>query len=104
MNKEHLEPYNKKLLAQVLTRLEENKTNSFNITNKNRALLRKYYQHLVNEGIAITRQRLVLGVLGRLFEMLGKNFETSTKQDIEDLVTKIRERDISPVTQSDYLK
>ena len=104
MNKDNLEPYNKKLLQQVLTRIEENKTNSFNITNKNRALLRKYYQHLVNEGIAITRQRLVLGVLGRLFEMLGKDFETSTKQDIEDLVTKIRERDISPVTQSDYLK
>jgi site-specific recombinase XerD len=104
MNKEHLEPYNKKLLEQVLRRIETNNKSSFRITDKNRGLLRKYYKHMVNEGISITRQRLVLGVLGRMFEMLNKDFETSTKEDIEELVTKIRQKDISPVTQSDYLK
>jgi len=104
MNIEHLEPYNKKLLVKVLGRIEANNKTSFKITNKNRELLRKYYKHMVNEGIAITRQRLVLGVLGRLLEMLNKDFETSTKEDIEELVTKIREKNISPVTQSDYLK
>jgi site-specific recombinase XerD len=104
MDIEHLEPYNKKLLTKVLGRIEENNKTSFKITKANRELLRKYYKHMVNEGLAITRQRLVLGVLGRLLEMLNKDFETSTKEDIEDLVTKIRERSISPVTQSDYLK
>jgi site-specific recombinase XerD len=123
MEKEFLEPQNKLLLSRVLERIDPEqygytqrkiiKNNPKNqptikeplkITDKNRQLLNKYYKHLVNEGIAITRQRLVLGVLGRLLEMLGKDFETSTKEDIEDLVTTIRQRNISAVTQSDYLK
>ena len=104
MNKEFLEPYNKKLLEQTLERIKPNTISSFDLTQKNRDLLNKYYKFLVNEGIAITRQRLVLGVLGRLLVMLNKDFETAIKDDIEELVTKIRGRNISPVTQSDYLK
>jgi len=104
MNKEFLEPYNKKLLEQTLERIKPNTISSFELTQKNRNLLTKYYTHMLNEGIAITRQRLVLGVLGRLFVMLNKDFETATKEDIEKLVTQIRQKDISPVTQCDYLK
>lgn len=123
---EHLQPHYEKLLRYALQRIDPQeygyeprsvygnmdvkKVKAFNLTEGNRKLLKRYYRHMVNEGLALSRTALVLGVLGRLLEMLGKDFETATKEDVmgsdntKGLVTQINEMNISHVTKSDYLK
>lgn len=118
MKQDHLEPKNQQSLKRVLERIDPEQygyeprqyvannphAEPYKITKANRELLNKYYKFMVNEGLSTTRKLLVLGVLGRLLEMLNKDFEKATKEDIENLVTTIREKNISPTTQSDYLK
>jgi len=122
MEREHLKAYYQHNLEMVLQRLDPkefgyNKRKSkhpvagpMNLTENNRKLLKQYYRHMPNENIALSRISLVLGVMGRLLEMLGKDFQTATKEDIlgsentKGLVTKINEMNISAVTKSDYLK
>ena len=59
---------------------------------------------MCNENIAPARKHNVLGVLGRLLELLGKDFETATRDDMEELVAKINSKKIGPITRQDYLK
>jgi site-specific recombinase XerD len=73
------------------------------LTEQNRKLLLKYYQSLVNSGMSLTRTGVLLGVTARLIEILGKDYETSTKDDIEQIVTKIRIMKLSEVSKVDYL-
>lgn len=123
---EHMQPHYEKLVKYALQRVDPKeygyelrnaygnikveKIKPFNLTEGNRNLLKRYYRHMVNERLALSRTALVLGVLGRLLEMLGKDFETATKEDIQGsenskgLVTKINEMNISTVTKCDYLK
>jgi len=122
MEREHLKSYYEHNLKMVLQRIDPKEfgydtrkskhpvSGPMNLTENNRKLLKQYYRHMVNENLALSRISLVLGVMGRLLEMLGKDFETATKEDIlgsenkTGLVSKINEMKISAVTKSDYLK
>ncbi|MCX6803539.1 MAG: tyrosine-type recombinase/integrase, partial [Candidatus Diapherotrites archaeon] len=124
MEREHLKPYYEHQLKMVLQRIDpieygydarhrvKNRPEArpMNLTENNRKLLKQYHRHMINENLALSRISLVLGVMGRLLEMLNKDFETATKEDIlgsenaSGLVSKINSMDISAVTKSDYLK
>ncbi len=125
LTNEHMQPHYEKLVRYALQRLDpteygyearnsygniKKNPKPFQLTDGNRKLLKRYYRHMVNEGLALSRTALVIGVLGRLLEMLGKDFETATKEDImgsdnsKGLVTQINEMQIKAVTKSDYLK
>jgi len=118
MKEEHLTPHYERRLKLVLQRIDpinfgdidrkrvkNNKVNpTFNLTQKNKELMLKYYRKMCNENIAPARKHNVLGVLSRLLEMLGKDFETATQDDIEQLVAQINTKNIGSVTRQDYLK
>lgn len=76
----------------------------FNLTSQNKETLLKYYKKMCNENISSARIHNVLGVIARLLEDLGKNFEDATRDDIEELVAKINSKNIGPITRQDYLK
>jgi len=118
MKEEHLSPQYERRLKLVLERIdpyqfgglkrrnvENNKYHlALKLTDANRKLLIKYYKKMCNENIAPARKHNVLGVLGRLLELLGKDFETATRDDMEELVAKINSKKIGPITRQDYLK
>ncbi|MDD3159995.1 MAG: site-specific integrase [Candidatus ainarchaeum sp.] len=74
------------------------------LTQKNRELILKYYKKMQNENISHARRHNVLGVLGRLLELLDTDFDTATREHFEELITKINKLNIGPVTRQDYLK
>jgi len=90
----------------------------FELTERNRELLKQYHNFMVKHGISPARKNLVLGVLGRLLQMLNKDYDDTTKEDIngydpqqkqvkvttKDLVSIIMELNVSDTTKSDYLK
>lgn len=118
MKEEHLTPHYERRLNLVLERIdphqfgglkrrnvENNKYHlALKLTDANRQLLIKYYRKMCNENIAPARKHNVLGVISRLLEMLGKDFETSNQDDIEKLVAQINTKNIGSVTRQDYLK
>jgi len=64
----------------------------------------KRYRQALTDGTSIPRLASILGVYGRLFEKLGKDFDKCTRNDIEELITKISNMEINSVTRQDYLK
>ena len=131
---EHLKPFYEAQVNRVLQRVDpkefgydlrnsygniKKNSKSFDLTQRNRDLLKQYYSEMKKQGISPARQSLVLGVLGRLLAMLNKDFDDTTKKDIlgvdpqernstasinKDLVAQIMELNVSDTTKSDYLK
>ena len=97
-NREHLNYFYQARLNRVLQRVDPvqfgfdkrcviknnpHRGGPFELTQKNRELLLEYYKKLKNEGIALARLVAVIGVVGKLLAMLGKDFELATRKDIE---------------------
>ncbi|MBM3282223.1 MAG: hypothetical protein FJY86_02685, partial [Candidatus Diapherotrites archaeon] len=62
----------------------------FNLTPSNRAVIEKYRTHLENEGgSSLARRKRILILIANIAELLGTDFETATREDIEKLVSKI---------------
>lgn len=59
------------------------------ITDKNKELIRKYHQHLFAKGCGDLRAIKVSGQLRRIAQILGKDFDAVTKDDLERLVATI---------------
>ncbi len=124
MSEDHLDSFYENQLRLVLQRLDPKeygydlrsfygsipRGRPFQLTENNRTLLKKFYKHMANQGLAKSRMYLVIGVLGRLLELLGKDFESATKEDFmgtekePGLVGKINQMQVGVVTKSDYLK
>ena len=115
--REHLKSYYERRLSLALQRVDpvqfvfddrhfvkNSRDSPFNLTPRNREIIVANYKRLSNIGIALARITNLMSVYGRLLELLGKDFDTASKKDIEDLVSKINQKDISPVTRQDYLK
>jgi len=131
---EHLKPFYEAQVNRVLQRVDPKEygydlrncygnikvknLKPFELTERNRDLLKQYNSHMIKQGISPARKSLMLGVLARLLEKLGKDFDEATKEDIlgidpqqkgakqtvKDLLSKIMELQISDTTKSDYLK
>ncbi len=75
----------------------------YNLSKYNQELMEKYYSGMVNTGLSLPRTGVSLGITCRLMEKLEKDFNIATKQDFEDLVTKIRTMNLTETTKVDYL-
>ena len=63
------------------------------ISEPNRQVIERYRIHLENEGgISLARRIRVLFTMANLAEMVGKDFESATREDIEHLVSQIVNR------------
>jgi integrase/recombinase XerD len=129
---EHMKGYYEAQVKRVLQRIDPKEygydlrnsygniktRNQFNLTERNRELLKQYNNYMTKNAISPARKNLVLGVLGRMFELINKDYDNTTKEDIngydpqqkgnkptsEDLVSKIMNLNVSNTTKSDYLK
>ncbi len=62
----------------------------FQISDANRKHLSRYRINLENEGgTSLARRKRILHLMANLAEMLGTDFETATKEELEVLVSKI---------------
>lgn len=76
----------------------------FNIHTDNRALLYKFYQNMeIESSLSIARRARMLTLLGRLAEFLGdKPFNTLSKEDVQALVTRVRQQAGWGLTTQNY--
>jgi site-specific recombinase XerD len=76
----------------------------YNICNENRAALYKFYQHMeIESSLSIARRARVLTLLGKLAEFLqGKSFERLTKEDVQALITRVRQQPGWSITTQNY--
>jgi len=72
------------------------------LSERNVELIKRFERVLFSSGIGSARVAHYLNTLRKLAEMLGKDFDSATKQDIEDLVYRIERGDYSAFTKSNY--
>ncbi len=72
------------------------------LSEHNVDLLQKFEKALFSEGIGLARITKYLGMLKRLAEMLEKDFDKVTREDLESVVYRIERSDYSAWTKSDY--
>jgi len=63
------------------------------LSERNVELIKRFERVLFSSGIGSARVAHYLNTLRKLAEMLGKDFDSATKQDIEDLVYRIERGD-----------
>ncbi len=62
----------------------------YQLTDANRKIIDRYKINLENEGgSSFARRKRILHLMANLGEMLAKDFEGATKEDIEELVSKV---------------
>ncbi len=76
---------------------------NFNLTKKNIELLDKYFVDITNEGLTKARILSVMDQTARILEFLNKDWESSSVDDIREVVNRIRCTDWGEHTKSDYL-
>jgi hypothetical protein len=59
------------------------------LSERNRGLILEFERKLMSEGLSAVRVEKYVETLKKIAEMLGKDFDAATKDDIEDLVLKI---------------
>jgi len=101
---QRVDPKNFGYDTRLVIKNNPHKGGPFNLSPRNRELVLDYYKKLKNEGIALARLVSVIGVISRLLVMLEKDFDKATRQDIEELINKINERQVGAITRQDYLK
>ena len=72
------------------------------LSERNRGLILEFERKLMSEGLSAVRVEKYVETLKKIAEMLGKDFDAATKDDIEDLVLKIERSAYSPWTKHDY--
>lgn len=79
-------------------------TNPFKINEKNRALLYKFYQHIeIEASLGLARRARVILLLSTLAQFLEvKSFDTLTKEDIQELITTVRQQSNWSLTTQNY--
>lgn len=86
-----------KKIESVLRRIKE-----ANISNRNKSLILKFYNHCFSEGLSKLRIEFYLNRLKVLAEDFKKDFDKANKNDIEWLVGKIERKDYTTWTKHDY--
>ncbi|MCL7385518.1 MAG: hypothetical protein LZ158_04050 [Thaumarchaeota archaeon] len=70
------------------------------LSERNRGLILEFERKLMSEGLSAVRVEKHVETLKKIAEMLGKDFDAATKDDIEDLVLKIERGTYSPWNMS----
>lgn len=73
------------------------------LSQKNIDLLEGFYRDKANEGITKPRLLALVDQISTLLELLEKDFDACTVEDIKQLVTVIRNRNYTEHTKHDYL-
>lgn len=95
-NKIEIYNYDRKI-ESVLNRIKHSKTES-----KNKAAILDFYEDCLPRGLSKARILKYLCTLESIAKLYPKLFETSTKNDIADLVRRIEEKDYSDWTKHDF--
>ncbi|MEM2883692.1 MAG: site-specific integrase [Nitrososphaerales archaeon] len=72
------------------------------LSARNVELVKEFEKSLFSEGLSAVRVEKYVNTLGKLGEMLGKDFDRVSKKDIEDIVYMIERSAYSPWTKHDY--
>jgi len=72
------------------------------ITDANKTLLVSFRKYLVMQGLSVARVLKYMEVLCTTSRMIKKDFAKLTKQDVEEFVSEIIQRDYSPWTKQVY--
>jgi integrase/recombinase XerD len=72
------------------------------ITPRNAELIQQFEHSIVAEGLSTGRVTKYVLTLRKLAKWLEKDFDTVTKQDIEDLIHHLERSDYSAWTKHDY--
>jgi len=75
---------------------------STTITARNREAILKFYEECVAQGLSTPRVIRLIQILSKLSVLLGKNFESTTRDDIVKVVAKIERENYSDWTKQSY--
>jgi site-specific recombinase XerD len=75
---------------------------SSSLSAKNKAAIVRFHNECFSEGLSIPRVIKYLYTLKRIAELLGKDFEAASKEDIKALVARIERSDYSEWTKRDF--
>ncbi len=79
------------------------RVNSLKILPKNKKYILQFVEQISAEGITKARQARYCYTLGRIAEMINKDFSKATKQDIVKFCSEINNSDYQEWTKHDYL-
>jgi len=72
------------------------------LSRRNWELIKRFESSLFSEGLSVRRVEKYLDTLRKICEVLGKDFDEATREDIERVVYRIERSDYSPWTKHDY--